>query len=337
MIFHRYYVWGLGWRIGGCKDKAFLVGFLDCNILRSFDAMKPCFFIVGAPKCGTTAMYDYLQQHPNIWLPRKELYFFGSDFTFQHPRPTESYYLSLFADAPTTATLIGEASVWYLYSQRAATEIKAFNPNAKIIAMLRNPTDMIYSLHSQQLYAGNEDIANFEQALAAESDRQTGRRLPPHIGCPYQGLYYSQVPRYTEQLKRYFDVFGRKNVQVILFDEFVQDTAAIYHQTLQFLGLNADFYPEFKQVNPNKTVRSATWRNLLKQRPTWLIKTAKTLLPSRRLRQQLLDRLWAVNTRYTTRPTMPIHIRQHLQKMFADEVKLLANLLQKDLTHWLNK
>ncbi|MBK8470977.1 MAG: sulfotransferase [Sphingobacteriales bacterium] len=294
----------------------------------------PDFFIVGAPKCGTTALYDYLQQHPQIWLPQKELYYFGSDFTFRHPRPTEAYYHSLFADAPDRATCIGEASVWYLYAQNAAAEIKRFNPNAKIIALLRRPDDMLYSLHSQQLYAGNEDIADFAQALAAEPDRRKGSRLPPHIGCPYEALYYSQVPRYATQLQRYFDAFGRDNVLVVLFDDLASNPAAVYRQTLQFLGVPHHELPQFKQINPNKTVRSPLWRDLLKQRPAWLVRAAQILLPSRRLRQGIVSRLWAMNTRYTPRPPLPAHLRQQLIDQFADDINQLSALLQRDLSAW---
>lgn len=295
---------------------------------------KPLFFIVGAPKCGTTALYDYLQQHPDIWLPRKEIYFFGSDFTFRHTRPSLDYYLSLFENAPNSAKTLGEASVWYLYSQKAAQEIKAFQPNAKIIIMLRNPTQMLYSLHSQQLYAGNENINDFGQALAAETDRQQAKRIPPLIGCPYEALYYSQVPRYTEQIKRYWNEFGKENVKIILFDELIQNTSLVYTETLQFLGINTHFLPDFKQVNPNKTVRSKLWRDLLKKRPQWLIKTAKILIPSRQWRERIQQKLWAINTKKTDRPPMNPSIKQQLDKLFAHEIEQLSILLEKDLSHW---
>jgi len=140
----------------------------------------PDFFIVGAPKCGTTAMSDYLRQHPEIYMPqRKEPHFFGSDLDAPYPyfiRDKEQYF-SLFAEAKDEKR-VGEASVWYLYSKRAAFEIKEFCPTASIIIMLRNPVDMIYSLHSQRLFTGNEDIPDFEEALEAEEDRKRGLRIP---------------------------------------------------------------------------------------------------------------------------------------------------------------
>src|SRR5436190_21521408 len=108
----------------------------------------PNFFIVGAPKCGTTAMYEFLKQHPQIFMTRKEVDFFGSDLYMKERIRDESAYLQLFA-AATDEFRVGEGSVWYLYSKRAAAEIKRFVSDARIIIQLRDPTDMIYSLHSE--------------------------------------------------------------------------------------------------------------------------------------------------------------------------------------------
>ena len=143
---------------------------------------RPDFFIVGAPKCGTTAMIDYLKQHPEVFVPdRKELDFFGRDLVFKGHRLTEEEYLGFFSRA-TAEKRAGEGSVWYLHSKTAALEIKDFSPNARIIIMLRNPLDMMYSFHSQRLYNGNEDIENFSAALDAEAERTQHRvrlRLAP--------------------------------------------------------------------------------------------------------------------------------------------------------------
>src|ERR1043166_4244119 len=135
---------------------------------------RPDFFIVGAPKSGTTAMHTYLAQHPEVFLARKEVHFFGSDLDLQNDIRDLSTYLELFA-AATNELRVGESSVWYLYSRDAAKEIKQFSAASRIIIQLRNPVDMIYSLHSQLLYSGAEDIADFESALRAE---ERGRILP---------------------------------------------------------------------------------------------------------------------------------------------------------------
>ena len=140
---------------------------------------KPDFFIVGAPKCGTTAMQYYLSQHPDIFLPEKEMDFFGNDLLFTHPRCTIEQYLAHF-DTPEAKfrRRVGEKSVFYLYSKRAAYEIRDFAGAADIIIMLRNPVDMLYSLHSHMLRTGGEEIEDFRAALEDESIRKPGARLP---------------------------------------------------------------------------------------------------------------------------------------------------------------
>jgi len=291
---------------------------------------RPNFFIVGAPKCGTTALYEYLQRHSQIYLYSKELYFFGSDFTFRQPRPSLEYYLSLYENVDKEIA-IGDASVWYLYARYAAREIHQFNPQAKIIVLLRKPSDVLYSLHSQQFYNGNEDIESFEKALAAEADRKKGLRLPPLIGCPYEALYYSEVVRFSEQLKRYLEVFGREQVKVILFDDFIKKTDVIYGETLSFLGVDTSFKTSYERINANKKIRNVRLRNLLKKRSPALIKTAKMLFPSRRLRQKVLAKLWQANTSYQERPPLDSKLRQQLDEQFRSEVVHLSNLLQQDL------
>jgi hypothetical protein len=129
---------------------------------------KPDFFIVGAPKSGTTAMYFYLKQHPEIFMPeRKELHFFGSDFFAPHFVRDLKEYLKFFEGADNKKR-IGEASVWYLYSKRAAFEIKEFNPDADIIIMLRNPVDMMYSLRETLRKKGIERASFFSWQKCAK-------------------------------------------------------------------------------------------------------------------------------------------------------------------------
>ena len=162
----------------------------------------PNLFIVGAPKCGTTSLDNYLRQHPDVFMsPKKEPHYFGSDlYAPRFIRDWETYRV-LFSGA-TDEAVVGEASVWYLYSQNAAREIHSVCPNAKIIIMLRNPVDQMHSLHSQRLYSGLETIRDFEDALAAEADRKRGQRIPPHAH-PVEGLFYGDVASYAYQVERY--------------------------------------------------------------------------------------------------------------------------------------
>src|SRR6185436_3306607 len=139
-------------------------------------SMRPDFFIVGAFKAGTTALYEYLRVHPQIFMsvPKEPMYF-GADLTPRYRRMTEDEYLALFRDARPNQHA-GEASPWYLYSTSAAAEINDFALDGRVIIMLRNPVDVMYSQHSQLVFNQREDLADFGAALDAEPDRLAGHR-----------------------------------------------------------------------------------------------------------------------------------------------------------------
>ena len=292
----------------------------------------PNFFIVGAPKCGTTAMEMYLNQHPDVLIPIGiESHFFGTDLSFKTPRPTKEKYLSYFSGVKGEIK-IGDCFVWSLYSKRASCEIKELCPSAKIIIMLRNPVDVLYSLHSQLLYNGDETIQNFEAALEAEKDRKKGLRIP-FCYIPVEGLFYREVVRFTQQIQRYIENFGWENVKIIIFDDFRSDTPKIYKETLNFLDVNPAFQPKFEIINPNKVVHSKKLRDFLRNPPQFISKPTKILVPSM-LRDKLIHLLARYNTKYVPRPPMNPELRRRLQAEFASEVEQLSELLGRDLTNW---
>lgn len=301
----------------------------------SATARRPDFFVVGAPKSGTTAMYEYLRAHPELYLPeRKELRFFGSDLDIRDRQALElDEYLGYFAAAGAAAR-IGTAYVWYLFSTHAAREIREFAPEARIIAMLRNPVEMIPSLHSEHLFNGNEDIVDLAAALDAEPDRRAGRRIPPHAHLP-QGLLYSDVPRYTEQLERYFEAFGRDRVHVILYDDFARDAAASYREVLRFLGVDEDFSPPaFAVINANKRTRSEWLRHFLARPPELPRRVISRFVPAR-IRRAAYERAKRLNVAASRRAPLPLATRERLMREFEPEVERLARLLGRDLSGWL--
>ncbi len=293
---------------------------------------KPDFFIVGAPKCGTTAMYQFLSQHPDIFLPeKKEVHFFGTDLYSPHYSRDPDKYRSLFAGARDEKR-VGEGSVWYLYSKLASREIKNFCPQASIIIMLRNPVDMIYSLHGHRLYINSEDIENFSEALAAEDDRKAGLRLPANP-YPAAGLFYREVGQYYEQVKRYLDDFGRDQVQVILYDDFKIDPAAACREVFSFLGVAPDSPLEISVVNASKRVRSRMLASLLDPPPPLARKLARTLTTPE-MRRRLFRTARDLNTEHRPRQPLPLDLRKDLQNHFAADVGRLSELLKRDLSHW---
>ena len=297
-------------------------------------AHKPDFFIVGAPKSGTTAMAQYLSVHPEIHMSyRKEMHYFGADLEripHYYFVDNEKEYLSRFKP-PASAKVIGEASVNYLLSASAPAEIKAFSPNSRILIMLRNPVEMLYSYHSQLLWGTYEDITDFSEALAAEPDRKAGRRLPK-CAMMRSALYYREVANYVEQVQRYFEVFGRDAVHVILFDDFREDLQREFLLTQEFLGVSPFELPKFKVVNPNKVTRLRWLMELIQLQPA-PINWALALMPDE-LRYWFLGKLSRVNTRIEPRPPMPAELRAQLTAEFAPAAEKLGRLLNRDLSNW---
>jgi len=291
---------------------------------------KPDFFIVGAPKCGTTSMAAYLRQHPDIFMARGEPHYFGSDIQFNPSRMSEQKYLNFFSEARNEKR-VGEKSTWYLYSKRAAIEIKKFCPYAKIIIQIRNPVDMLYSLHNHFVYhAGREDIRGFEAALDAEQDRRKGLRIPKHARFP-EHLFYSDIPRYTDQIKRYINLFGNNSVDIIIFDDFIKNTAEVYKEVLRFLRVDDEFSPQFKIFGPSRSLKITAVRDIMSD--SWMTKIVKSVLPcnTRRLIGQAVSR-W--NSTDKPRPPIGEHLRKRLQEEFTPEVERLSELLGRDLTYW---
>jgi hypothetical protein len=278
--------------------------------------IKPNFFIVGAPKCGTTALDSYLKQHPEVFIPeRKEAHYLCTDFKAPLYIDNLNMYLELFSDAKGFK-VVGESSVYYLSSKDAAENIKSFSPDAKIIIMLRNPVDMMYSNHSQLLYSGFETIKDFGQALAAESDRAVGKNLPRTLRVSENHLFYKEAVKYTNQVKRYFDVFGRENVHVILFDDFKSQTEKVY---------------------TNASTRSQILRKFLVYPSARLVGLVRLLLPSRRIRAGIISMLNNFNTDTSKRVRMSPDLEVELYKEFSEEVGRLSVLLNRDLSAWARK
>ena len=292
----------------------------------------PNFFIVGAAKCGTTSLHDYLSRHPDVFMSRlKEPHFFARDFDIPADWCVRDRqrYLDLFADAKQRRR-VGEASVWYIYSRTAAAELREFRPDARIIIMLRDPIDTMYSLHGQFLWNCNDDILDFEQALAAEADLARGLRIPAEAHMP-RALLYSQVVDFAPQVQRYFAAFGRENVMVILFDDFTRDTAGVYRRVLEFLGLDATFQPDFRVVNAAKPITPRLNR-FLARRPA-LRSALHAVVPKTVIRRINYALPYVVKPVRRSGRIDP-RLRSRLMPSFVPKIEALARLIDRDLSSW---
>jgi len=298
--------------------------------------LKPNFFIVGAPKSGTTALYEYLKQHPQVYFPnQKEICYLCSDLTIRTPHLTEGEYLSYYAEA-TNQNAVGDGFVLHLLSKDAAKEIKAFNPDAKIIIMLRNPVQMVHSFHSQLVFNGDEPLDDFEKALDAEMDRRSGTRIPAYYRCPVEAFFYTSVAKYYEQVLRYKAIFGEDKLHIVLFEDFKSNTEQEYRKILQFLQLQEVMPNSFDVINANKGVRSRTFLSFLMSPPGFIKAIGRLLFPHHTKRRTwLMDILWSLNAKNKPRNLLTKELKQRLVDMYKGDIEQLGQLLNRDLSHWL--
>ncbi|MGH8930837.1 MAG: sulfotransferase domain-containing protein [Egibacteraceae bacterium] len=286
-------------------------------------AVRPDTFIVGAAKCGTTAMYHYLGQHPSIFMSAyKEPNYFCDDLNVRslHARNLDTY-LALFVRGEG-ATRVGEASVAYLLSTRAASNLAAFAPRGRVIVMLRNPVDAVYSMHGQLVFSRIQAEKDFARALA--------RRPAPHDN---DWLDYRRFMRFGEQAQRYFTAFERSRICIVRYEELRADTAATYDRVLRFLGVTPHQLSGFGVVNAHKVPRSDAVQRLLTQPPDRSRSFARAAIPDR-MRHQILRWLIRRNTRRAPREPMPPSLRARLVAQIHDDIQHLQELTQLDLTKW---
>jgi len=299
-------------------------------------AGRPNFFIVGAPKCGTTALHEYLRLHPNIFLPKlKEPHFFATDLGAYPTVKTLDEYTKLFAASMPEQLRIGESSVYYLRSAVALANIREFNPEARIIAMFRNPVDMVHALHGQLLYVGIETVADFETAWRLQERRSQGTELPPKIRSPLL-LQYSQVGQLGTQARRLLATFPREQVKLILYDDFAAAPQRIYDEVVGFLGVPHDGRTDFPRVNESKRARLDWLRDFSRKPPPTLHRAFRAL--KRAIGPEEVSavkkKIVALNTVKASRSPLAPAFRAELVEVFRDEVALLAEVLQRDLSRW---
>jgi hypothetical protein len=299
-------------------------------------ASKPNLFIVGAPKSGTTALYEYLRTHPNIFMsPVKEPHFFAKDLGTYPRIKTLEDYTDLFAASTPEHLRVGEASVYYLRSTTAIANIHQFNPDARIIAMFRNPVDMVYALHSQLLYVSEESASDFETAWRLQERRSRGLDLPARSRGSFL-VQYAQVGQLGSQTARLLSIFPRAQVKLILYDDFIASPSSVYSEVIEFLGIPHDNRTAFPRINENKRAKVAWLRNFLRKPPPTLrsaLRGVKQAIGEEGI-SAVKRKVLALNTVQERRPALTPELRAELVQTFRDEVHLLSRLLNRDLSHW---
>lgn len=290
----------------------------------------PNFFIVGATKCGTTSLFEYLSTHPNIFMsPIKEPSYFNPKFSPQlHVRSLDEY-MNLFSKRTLNQTAVGEATPLYLFYSSAIEKIRDFNSEAKIIVMIRNPVEMAKSLHHWYLTFSMESEPDFEKAW-----RNHGSNIN-ELGQARPGLpAYQEACLLGRQTQRLLEYFPPHQVKVILLDDFRDSPKEAYESVLEFLSVPSDGRTDFPSTQEAFTPKNE-----------WLFKMI--FKPPRGIKRlvHLLHRIkYALGIKPTTlhklyrnkvekKPISPT-FEAELYDYFAEDIKLLSKIIKRDLSHW---
>jgi hypothetical protein len=321
-------------------------------VIGNATARLPDFYIIGHAKSGTTALYEMLNQHPGIYMPEykkgagKEPWYFSRDNP--HPQRTSERniaytgrteqtledYLSLFTGASDDQK-IGEASTSYIWSRTAAERIAAARPDAKIVAIVREPAAFLRSLHLQLLQNHHETERDFRKAVELDGPRRENREIPQQSYWP-QALIYSDRVQYVTQLERYRAQFPAEQMLVLIYDDFRDDNVATVRRVFRFLGVDETREIQAADVNPTVGVRSVRVddfrRSLRAGRGPVLRamrdvgKTVTTVGLRRRLYYPLVRR--AV---FGEPPAPDEEFNRELRERFKPEVVALSEYLGRDL------
>jgi hypothetical protein len=292
----------------------------------------PDFVIAGAPKCGTTALYEYLRSHPGIFLSEpKEPHFFADDLLTHRSITTLEGYRRLFARAkPDQRT--GEASAWYLHSSVAIAQLLRQRPDVKLIVMLRQPIELLASLHSDLCWVCFEDESDFEKAWELQEYRQTGQRIPKLCQVPWF-LQYRCVARLGEHVERLLRQVSREQVKFVVFDDFRVSPRQVYEEVLGFLDLAPDGRTEFPRLNASKRSRSARLARLrtaiVQSVPRPLVSAGKKFGLG-----HLSHQLQRWNTMsHKVRPISP-ELAGSILRELSDDIDRLSGCIGRDLSRW---
>lgn len=276
-------------------------------------------------------MAHYLSEHPDIHFSvPKEPHFFATDMLGYQRVKIVSDYNALFSN---DAKMNGEGSVWYLHSEVALRNIHDYNPEAKIIIMLRNPVEMVVSAHSQLLFSANENVSTFSDAWDLIEQRKRGMQLP-RLNTSPRTLFYDEIAKYSVQLERAFSIFRRENIHILFFDEFKSDTKTAYGAVLDFLELNNDERRSFEIVNANTVLRSPLLKDLARDPDSIFRKVNGTLKRMGMSFGPFMRWVDSKNEVRQHRQEVPILYKQKILESYFSDIEKLESMLSRDLSAW---
>jgi hypothetical protein len=303
--------------------------------------MKPNFFIVGAARCGTTTLSRCLKRHPQICFsqPKEPHYFSQMNGKISLENVGTDYLDRFFSHYQPHHRAMGEGSISYLYSEEAIRAILQFNPEAKFIAMVRNPMEMVYSYHYRLLYMLEEDEVDFHKAWDLQGLRAQGKHLPRLCRNPYL-LQYAEVGRFGKYVEQLYRLAGPEKCMVIVFDDFKSQLLDVYKNVLTFIHVDYDGRTEFPHKQVSKTYKFH-WLNRLLWHPPKRVEHAVRKLDKppkgakkRSTVSRVISKIRQFNVIKKPLPPLEPHIRDILQESYSEDIDKLGQLLHRDLSHW---
>ena len=282
---------------------------------------EPNFFIVGAPKSGTTNISYYLMQHPQVFMPENlEPYFFARLDTPQNYEreiiSDEKKDLNLFKNAKNCKA-IGESSPVYLYCPHSALEIKNRFPNSKIIISLRNPIEIAYSEYFSLKFMGFDKNRSFNELLDSSKEQLDQNEF--HIDSLLEAGFYSK------HIKRFQKIFSKNQIKIIIFEEYIKNTIPTINSILSFLDIDKSIAFKTAPKGAYKVPRNFASQKLMNN--STFRKTAKFIIPTV-ARQKIGERFLV---KESSRPVLKQNERQRLKEIYQDDVENLAKLLGRSL------
>lgn len=311
-------------------------------------------FIVGAPRCGTTTIASFLQQHPAVCFSAvKEPHFFSRDEIAALPEDElqplveEEYWRRFFGHCEGDPQLYAEGSVTYLYVPERMAPILKLWPKAKFVIALRDPLSMLPSLHARLLVTGDETIRDFPTAWNKIEERAQGRSLPRRAADP-RWLRYDWAGQLGQNVERFLDAVGRDRCHIVLFDDLSADPKGTYEKLCSFLDIEPWEGTDFEPQRVNKTIRIGWLQRLLKRPP----RAVRTVLAGEQYRKRekkldareskLVAAIFAIRSRLLQWNKVPVRrepldaaVRQQIIGRLRDDVILLSHVIDRDLSHWL--
>ena len=313
--------------------------------------------VVGAPRCGTTSLSRFLRAHPHVAFSKpKEPHFFAlHDFAAVsddelRERVQHDYLERFFGAAPPDARLLAEGSVSYLYAAERMAGILRIWPNAKFIISVRDPMQLLPSIHQRLLYQGDETVRDFDRAWRLTSARAEGRNIPRTCLDP-RLLRYDEVARLGKHVKAFFDAVGRERCLVVVYDDIAANSGSVFAQLLQFLELPGFEYRGENRRRARKGFRYGWLQRLLKRPPV----VTRAVLAGEQYRQRVTKkpkrqagalskalmgtrkRLIAFNQVPAPPTRISAEVRAEIRELLSDDIDQLGRLIGRDLSHWLGR